>query len=167
MDFLHAVHSGGPFRSASNNSRTPAAGISLLSDKVEEEEKEEEDEEEINLSSGHDCRTAKSAAESNRRNNPSAKIYIPSCSSDGRYEEIQCYEYFCWCVDNDKGIPMKGSGSSLNASLPDCSRKKAVSRVRDCHMEQKLHFLKLLTALFRQQMMQAKKLASGYSAIPQ
>lgn len=156
MDFLHAVHSGGPHRSASNHSRSPAAGISLLSDKVEEEEKEEEDDAEINLSSGHDCRTAKSAAESSRRNNPSAKTYIPSCSADGRYQEIQCYEDFCWCVDTDKGIPMKGSGSSRNASLPDCSRKKAVSRARDCHMEQKLHFLKLLTALFRQQMIQAK-----------
>lgn len=157
MDLLHAVHSGGPFAGVANHSRAPAPGISLLSEAVAEEEKEEEEDEEINLSSaGRDCMTAKRSAESARRNNPSGKTYIPSCSSDGRYQEIQCYEDFCWCVDTDKGIPMKGSGSTRNASLPDCSRKKAVSRARDCNMEQKLHFLKLLTALFRQQMMQVK-----------
>ena len=156
MDVLHAVHSGGAFRPG-NHSRSPAAGIGLLSEGVEEEEKEEEEDEEITLSSGHDCRTARAAAEASRRNHGAGgKMYLPSCSPDGRYEETQCYEDFCWCVDTVKGIPMKGSGSSRNTTRPDCSRKKAVSRFRDCHMEQKLHFLKLLTALFRQQMMQAK-----------
>ena len=153
LHLLHAVHA--PSRSV-NQSRAPAAGISLLSDRVEDVKEEEEDEE-INLSSGHDCRTARAAAESSRRHNPAAKTYVPSCSSEGGYEEIQCYEGFCWCVDTSRGIPMKGSGSARNSSLPDCSRKKAVSRVRDCHLDQKLHFLKLLTALFRQQMLQARQ----------
>lgn len=155
IDLLHAVHAGGAFHSL-NHSRSPAPGISLLSDKVEEEEEKEEDDEEIHLSSGHDCRTAKAAAESSRRNNPTAKTYIPSCSASGEYQEIQCYEDFCWCVDTGKGIPMKGSGSSRNGTMPDCSRKRAVPRVPDCNLEQKFHFLKLLTSLFRQQMLQAK-----------
>lgn len=155
IDLLHAVHSGGQFQ-FSNHTRSPAPGISLLSDRVEEEEEKEEDDEEIHLSSGHDCRTAKNAAEASRRNNPTAKTYIPSCSSDGQYQEIQCYEDFCWCVDTVKGIPMKGSGSSRNTTMPDCSGKRAVPRVPDCNLEQKFHFLKLLTSLFRQQMMQAR-----------
>ena len=126
---------------------------------VSDDEEEEEDEE-FKLTSGKDCPTARTEALEAWRNDPSIKLVIPQCTTFGTYQEVQCYDTFCWCVDINKGLPMKGSATPTNStaggSRPqiDCSNKKdVINRVqKECPVEQKLTFLKLLIQHFEQEM---------------
>ncbi|XP_066479365.1 thyroglobulin [Tiliqua scincoides] len=44
-------------------------------------------------------------------------FFVPSCTKDGRYQEIQCYAGDCWCVDRrGKEIP----GSRVHSARPRC-----------------------------------------------
>ena len=166
MDFLAAVHSSSPLSSSSLDNSSPAGtlGFSMLSEgkSVKEDDEEEEEETEIKLSSG-DCRTEREKAErlrtrKRKKENPSSTVYIPECTSDGKYKELQCYQSFCWCVDLESGLPMKvsGSSSSGNSSQPDCSQKKAMRKGKDCPFEQKLTFLKRLTSVFERDLINSK-----------
>ncbi|KAJ6663125.1 hypothetical protein lerEdw1_010718 [Lerista edwardsae] len=44
-------------------------------------------------------------------------FFVPSCTKDGRYQEMQCYAGDCWCVDQrGKEIP----GSRVRGTQPRC-----------------------------------------------
>nr|XP_056710635.1 thyroglobulin [Euleptes europaea] len=44
-------------------------------------------------------------------------LFVPECTKDGKYKEIQCYAGDCWCVDsNGKEI----SGSRVHGERPKC-----------------------------------------------
>lgn len=140
-----------------------------------EEDEEDEEEEEFKVSSGKDCPSARQQALDERRNNPSSKSYIPQCTPLGTYQEVQCYNSFCWCVDTLKGLPMKGSAagktsttlqSSGNNSVtgefpgkPDCSQKKpaVVKKSRECETQQKYDFLRILLNTFEQELIRDPK----------
>lgn len=126
---------------------------------------EEEEEEELTLSSGKDCFSARQQAESGLVKNPSSKTYIPVCTESGKYEEVQCYREICWCVDVDKGLPLKVSPGSQGSSKPDCKHAKPVSRPKDCPYGQKLEFLRLLTALFTHEMLSKSTSTSSTSRV--
>lgn len=32
---------------------------------------------------------------------PLLGVFVPKCKPDGHYEDEQCHELFCWCVDKD------------------------------------------------------------------
>lgn len=177
LDFLAAVHSRVQSSSSSvllssslsesSTSRSPMTSsanfapdpLTMLSesrskDLLEGEGEEEEEEEEVTLSSGKDCFSARQQAESSRVKNPSSKTYIPICTESGKYEEVQCYREFCWCVDVNKGLPLKGSvGSEGSSSKPNCKHAKPLKKTKDCPREQKIAFLRLLTALFTNEML--------------
>jgi hypothetical protein len=161
MDFLARIHSAPPV--APTNLPTGSIGFSMLSEgkSSKDDDEEEEEETEIKLSSG-DCNTEREKAEKLRsrkrkKENPLPTVYIPECTPEGKYKELQCYQSFCWCVDLDSGLPMKVSGSSsTNATHPDCSQKKAVRKGKECPYEQKLVFLKRLTNIFQREMVESK-----------
>ncbi|XP_064363961.1 thyroglobulin [Dromaius novaehollandiae] len=44
-------------------------------------------------------------------------VFVPTCTKEGRYEEIQCYAGECWCLDaQDKEVP----GSRVQGKHPRC-----------------------------------------------
>ncbi|XP_074919354.1 thyroglobulin isoform X1 [Chelonoidis abingdonii] len=44
-------------------------------------------------------------------------LFVPTCTKEGRYEEIQCYKAMCWCVDSrGKEVP----GSRVLGKRPRC-----------------------------------------------
>ncbi|CAG9538679.1 unnamed protein product [Cercopithifilaria johnstoni] len=53
------------------------------------------------------------------------KGYVPKCTVDGQFENIQCDHSFCWCVD-EKGIEIIGTKTVRKTGLPNCLRR------RDC-----------------------------------
>ncbi|XP_031620477.1 SPARC-related modular calcium-binding protein 1 isoform X2 [Contarinia nasturtii] len=95
-----------------------------------------------------DCLTDRAAALDEQKNG--AQAYIPECTSDGRYQRIQCYRSvgYCWCVHEDTGknIP----GTSIKDGRPDCAIN--VSRpMKGCPEPRKLEFLKELKEFLRSQ----------------
>ncbi|XP_043117353.1 thyroglobulin [Puntigrus tetrazona] len=44
-------------------------------------------------------------------------LYVPQCTEDGRYREVQCHGSECWCVDS-RGLEMKGS--RITGTRPRC-----------------------------------------------
>lgn len=46
-----------------------------------------------------------------------APLYVPQCTEDGQYQEIQCQGSECWCVDSN-GLEIMGSRST--GSRPRC-----------------------------------------------
>uniref|UniRef100_A0A673G072 Thyroglobulin n=1 Tax=Sinocyclocheilus rhinocerous TaxID=307959 RepID=A0A673G072_9TELE len=44
--------------------------------------------------------------------------YVPQCTEDGRYQEVQCQGSECWCVDS-RGLEI--TGSRITGSRPRCS----------------------------------------------
>uniref|UniRef100_A0A8C2FL06 Thyroglobulin n=1 Tax=Cyprinus carpio TaxID=7962 RepID=A0A8C2FL06_CYPCA len=45
-------------------------------------------------------------------------LYVPQCTEDGRYQEVQCQGSECWCVDS-RGLEI--TGSRTTGSRPRCS----------------------------------------------
>ncbi|XP_070578362.1 uncharacterized protein [Ptychodera flava] len=57
--------------------------------------------------------------------------YTPRCTTDGRYEEIQCAEHIgiCWCVDQNTGQKIEGTQVRGN---PDCGGEGTEEAVTVC-----------------------------------
>ncbi|NXI36813.1 THYG protein, partial [Galbula dea] len=44
-------------------------------------------------------------------------LFVPACTKEGRYEEVQCYSGECWCLDNSgREVP----GSRVQGKRPRC-----------------------------------------------
>ena len=58
----------------------------------------------------------------------SKEVFIPSCTSDGNFAEVQCHKAsgYCWCVSKE-GKPFPGT-SSKNKK-PNCRGKCSVIKV--------------------------------------
>lgn len=46
--------------------------------------------------------------------------YIPQCSHQGQYEPMQCYESYCFCV-NEHGVELVGSRVDKTEGKPNCN----------------------------------------------
>lgn len=77
--------------------------------------------------------------------------YVPECTSDGRYQRIQCYRSvgYCWCVHEDTGknIP----GTSIKDGRPDCAIINVSRPMKGCPEPRKLEFLKELKEFLQTQ----------------
>uniref|UniRef100_T1GCB8 Thyroglobulin type-1 domain-containing protein n=1 Tax=Megaselia scalaris TaxID=36166 RepID=T1GCB8_MEGSC len=86
----------------------------------------------------------KTASEEQHRANP--MLYVPECTSDGRYEKIQCYPRtgYCWCVDEDTGKVL--TGTSVKDKRPEC--KHVARPFKGCPEPHKTKFLRDLKVFF-------------------
>ena len=54
---------------------------------------------------------------------PMVGRYVPQCSEDGSFQQVQCYGStgYCWCVDR-QGMALQ---ATMTRGLPDCNRTDA------------------------------------------
>ncbi|XP_013385317.1 SPARC-related modular calcium-binding protein 1 isoform X3 [Lingula anatina] len=66
------------------------------------------------------CREERESAIQMDQNSPQDSIFIPSCTSEGKYDKAQCHTSvgYCWCVDQDTGRPIPGT--STHKVKPNC-----------------------------------------------
>lgn len=54
-------------------------------------------------------------------------LFVPSCTAEGSYEEVQCFAGECWCVDSQgKELP----GSRVRGGRPRCPTECEKQRAR-------------------------------------
>ncbi|XP_050987427.1 thyroglobulin isoform X2 [Labeo rohita] len=59
---------------------------------------------------------------------PTLTLYVPQCTEDGRYREVQCHGSECWCLDT-RGLEIAGSrtsGSRLRCSS-QCEKERQMA----------------------------------------
>ncbi|XP_056021690.1 SPARC-related modular calcium-binding protein 1-like isoform X24 [Ostrea edulis] len=82
---------------------------------------------------------------------PNGGIYIPQCTSDGKYNIVQCHKY-CWCVNQDTGIPLKGIKAILASKGPPQCNITAERAMPGCPFVKKSRFLTSLLSMFVSEM---------------
>ena len=53
-------------------------------------------------------------------NNAALGTLIPRCKPDGSYDDVQCRESVCYCVDR-RGNELPGTGVSIGEGSPNCA----------------------------------------------
>ncbi|XP_054276219.1 SPARC-related modular calcium-binding protein 2 isoform X2 [Macrosteles quadrilineatus] len=89
-----------------------------------------------------DCLTDRQAVLDEMKTNNN-EMYIPECTTDGRYQKVQCYKStgYCWCVNEDSGTTIPGT--SVKDNHPKCDSVQPVSRpMKGCPEHRKQAFLK-------------------------
>ncbi|XP_044760802.1 SPARC-related modular calcium-binding protein 1 isoform X1 [Coccinella septempunctata] len=129
-------------------SRSPPHGV-LNSDGNPMYPSHEDDSAEIHEEEPANCLSDRQTAFSEG----SHQLYIPECTSDGRYHKVQCYKSagYCWCVNEDTGknIP----GTSIKNATPKCDDLLATTRpMKGCPEEKKVVFLKDLMQFLQTKM---------------
>lgn len=75
-------------------------------------------------------------------------VYVPECTSDGRYQRVQCYKSagYCWCVNEDTGKNI--AGTSVKDRRPDCA-VNTTRPMKGCPEPKKQEFLRELREFLR------------------
>ncbi|XP_068725068.1 uncharacterized protein [Montipora capricornis] len=89
---------------------------------------------------------------------PLLGLFVPKCKPDGQYEDKQCHELYCWCVDKDgqkiPGTDVRGNSAVCHPRVKPgkcprpwkgqngiCDRRGSMClRDSDCHEEDKCCF---------------------------
>ncbi|OQR71256.1 SPARC-related modular calcium-binding protein 1-like [Tropilaelaps mercedesae] len=91
-----------------------------------------------------DCATARHTALERHRH---AETYVPVCSSDGFYREVQCHAGACWCVAPKTGKPIQGT--PRKGSMVNCTKAKTKARtLKGCPVKKKKLFAKYIISVF-------------------
>ncbi|KAH0944986.1 hypothetical protein HN011_006466, partial [Eciton burchellii] len=100
----------------------------------------------------NDCISDKRSVMEDQKQNSEEKFYIPQCTSDGRYHQVQCYSGYCWCVYQDTGKPIPGTSSK--EQTPNCNPVPTPSRpMKGCPELKKQLFLRDLMDFMQKKMM--------------
>ncbi|XP_006814758.1 SPARC-related modular calcium-binding protein 1-like isoform X1 [Saccoglossus kowalevskii] len=97
----------------------------------------------------HSCQIDRQVALAEAETAPDADIFIPECTSDGKFRAAQCHAatQYCWCVLVDTGRPIPGT--STQYEMPECGTSntpKVPDRdMKGCPTDKKERFL---TSLF-------------------
>ncbi|CAG0896019.1 unnamed protein product [Darwinula stevensoni] len=106
---------------------------------------------------GNNCASERDSALETQRESPEGEeLYIPSCTIDGQYERVQCYQGYCWCTEKETGKPIPGT--SVNGSKPDCSHASPAQpnkSIKGCKGKKKERFLEELMDIFTKNMVKA------------
>lgn len=95
-----------------------------------------------------DCPTDRQFALEQQRNSE-GKFFVPECTLDGKYNEVQCFKPtgYCWCVDPDTGKTIKGT--SVSNTRPDCKQHFRPDKpIKGCPDRRKQQFLSELIDVF-------------------
>lgn len=102
-----------------------------------------------------DCLTDRTQALIESKSSNGYPLYVPVCTSDGRFKKVQCYNStgYCWCVNEDTGknIP----GTSMKDLKPNCDSviSAAVRPMKGCPEEKKQVFHRDLIEFLNKTMM--------------
>lgn len=103
-------------------------------------------------SEGSDCQSDRATVLEEQKNNYS-EFYVPECTTDGRYQTIQCYKTtgYCWCVDEESGNTIPGT--SVKDQVPKCDAIAVPMRpMIGCPDTRKQNFLRELMDLMKKKM---------------
>ncbi|XP_017839067.1 SPARC-related modular calcium-binding protein 1 isoform X2 [Drosophila busckii] len=70
-------------------------------------------------------------------------FFVPECTDDGRYQRVQCYSSYCWCVNEDTGKTIPETFSQEH-KRPQCDEVVVVRPMKGCTEPRKTQFLKEL-----------------------
>ncbi|XP_076758691.1 SPARC related modular calcium binding-like protein magu isoform X3 [Xylocopa sonorina] len=102
-------------------------------------------------SEANDCLTDRRSVLEDERQHSQEKFYVPECTPDGRYNRVQCYSGYCWCVYQDTGKPIPGTSSKDRT--PNCNPVPTPSRpMKGCPEQKKQLFLRDLMDLMQKKM---------------
>ncbi|XP_030379820.1 SPARC-related modular calcium-binding protein 2 isoform X2 [Scaptodrosophila lebanonensis] len=130
------------------NSRTSlnyAPSFYFLSSKTEPTNTEPETE--------SNCWSDQAGALEEQLHSGNSEIYMPECTSDGRYQREQCYRStpYCWCVHEDTGKPIPHT--LVNGKRPQCDEISAVRPMKGCLEPRHSAFLKELKEYLKTQIL--------------
>uniref|UniRef100_A0A0K2TMA6 SPARCrelated modular calciumbinding protein 1like [Bombus impatiens] n=1 Tax=Lepeophtheirus salmonis TaxID=72036 RepID=A0A0K2TMA6_LEPSM len=93
----------------------------------------------------------------------SEDAFVPECTSNGKYQRVQCFTStgYCWCADEETGAPIPGT--SIRNARPQCTDEDISSRMKEsssnpistgrawkkCPEPQKKEFQKNLIQIFK------------------
>ncbi|XP_043494790.1 SPARC-related modular calcium-binding protein 2 isoform X1 [Polistes fuscatus] len=98
-----------------------------------------------------DCLSDRRSVLEDQKQNSQEKFYVPQCTPDGRYNQVQCYSGYCWCVYQDTGKPIPGTSSK--DTKPNCDPAPTPSRpIRGCPELKKQIFLRDLMDVMQKKM---------------
>ncbi|XP_030379829.1 SPARC-related modular calcium-binding protein 2 isoform X3 [Scaptodrosophila lebanonensis] len=120
-------------------------GGNLLSSKTEPTNTEPETE--------SNCWSDQAGALEEQLHSGNSEIYMPECTSDGRYQREQCYRStpYCWCVHEDTGKPIPHT--LVNGKRPQCDEISAVRPMKGCLEPRHSAFLKELKEYLKTQIL--------------
>ena len=52
--------------------------------------------------------------------------YKPLCTTEGLFREIQCHAHFCWCVEEETGVPLSDTVPFEQANVLACAGKERI-----------------------------------------
>jgi len=65
--------------------------------------------------------------------------FKPKCNDDGSYQQIQCHERHCFCVDKETGVQI--DGSAMKDGIPKCHKISTKKRCMNQHVLSMRHSL--------------------------
>lgn len=88
----------------------------------------------------NDCRSEEQSALQRKAENPDGGIFIPKCTTDGKWQRAQCHDAvgYCWCVNESNGRPV--SGTATKGKDPVCDFE-AEREIQGCTYSEKQTFL--------------------------
>ncbi|XP_058805894.1 SPARC-related modular calcium-binding protein 2 isoform X2 [Phymastichus coffea] len=99
----------------------------------------------------NDCMSDRRTVMEDQQKNSQEKFYVPQCTPDGRYNKVQCYFGYCWCVHQDTGKPI--AGTSSKDSTPNCNPAPTPVRpMKGCPEAKKQLFLRDLMDFLQKKM---------------
>ena len=80
----------------------------------------------------NDCRSEEQSALQRKAENPDGGIFIPKCTTDGKWQRAQCHDAvgYCWCVNESNGRPVSGTATKGKDPVCDFEAEREIQGIK-------------------------------------